>query len=165
MKPVTVSDALATFEAWLGRSSQISPELFSVAETMRHLTTVDSVAVRAIADNYRPITTFNAHPSESDSWGLWSLDVCGPQAFVVLNASTSHTAGRSFLASLVADAFCDIDASTLVQWWTASSNASPRTIMAPLPDDPAALSDIISQLASATAEATAVLSPSHETGW
>ena len=165
MKPVTVSDALATFEAWLGRSSQISPELFSVAETMRHLTTVDSVAVRAIADNYRTTITFNGRSSESDSWGLWSLDVCGPQAFVVLNASTSHTMGRSFLASLVADAFCDIDASTLVQWWTASSNGSPRTIMAPLPDDPATLSDIISQLASATAEATAVLSPSHETGW
>jgi hypothetical protein len=83
----------------------------------------------------------------------------------VLNASTSSTAGRSFLAELVADAFCEIDASTLVQWWTQSSKGSARTIMAPLPDNPAELSDIISQLAAATVEATAVLSPSHDAGW
>ena len=165
MKPTVISNALATFEAWLGRLSQFSPDLFLVAETLRHLTTVESVAVRAFADDYRTTITFNSRASESASWGLWSLDIMGQQAFVVINASTDTSESRSFLAGLVADAFSDIDATTLVQWWTESSNGEARTIMAPLPSSPAALDDIIGQLASATIEATSLLFSSRESDW
>lgn len=165
MKRITISDALATFEAWLGRLSQFSPDLFLVAETLRHLTSVGSVSVHAYADDYRTMVIFKSSSSDTDSGRLWSLDIAGPNAFVVIDASTGTAEGRSFLANLVADAYSEIDASTLVQWWTESSKGAPRTIMAPLPADPVELNNIIGQLASATIEATSLLLPSRERDW
>lgn len=154
MKHIPTPTALDRAEAWLGRSYALSPATFAAAESLHHLSDIDGIEMRAMADDESTgLWVFRRGDFAAETW-LYNLMLHDRRGTLAVRGSTELPHGRAFLASLLCDAYTPLDADQMLQWWRTSSDDRSCTIGITLPAASTELCELFAQLEQATLDAS-----------